>query len=104
MRGGFAAVRAWAETVTVKTPEGERSVRAFIQPLSAVSPPEQGAATPAGVRDKRLYRLIAEQAAFCGPGAEIVSGSVRYELLRCEKIGGSHVEGLLARKAGGEDA
>ena len=105
MRKHFAAVAAFASEVTVREGETERRARAFIQPLSITSPDYESRATAMGLVDDRRYLLIAEPDALSGDGeAEISCGGKKYELLRCEMMGGgSHWEGLLRLKGGGEN-
>ena len=91
----------FARRVLVTDGSGERSVRAFIQPVS-VRDPEMPAATVAGVVDPRRWLLIMEPAAPVGP-AEIRDGDRVYSLLRWEEIGG-HIEGLLCLKGGAGSA
>lgn len=103
MSGWFGAVSAFAQEISVRQNGEVRRGRAFIQPLSATYPERAASPTPAGVRDDRRYLLIAWPGAFerGGKGAVVECGGVKYEVRRCEKMGGgTHWEGLLRRRAG----
>lgn len=99
--------RVFAEAPVVTITEGgnERQARAYIQPLSVTSPEKGYRATPMGIEDDRRYLLIAEIGALeSGDDTSVSCGGRVYELLRCERLGnGSHWEGILRLKAGGED-
>lgn len=91
----------FARSVLVTDGGGERGVRAFIQPVSVISP-EAPLPTAAGVADQRRWLLIMEPAELGGP-AEIRDGGRVYSLLRWEEVGG-HIEGLLCLKGAVENA
>lgn len=100
MTGWFGAVSAFAQDISVRQGGETRRGRAFIQPLSVTAPEREPVPTPAGILDGRRYLLIAWPGAFerGGRGAAVECGGVRYEVLRCEKMGGgTHWEGLLRR-------
>lgn len=100
MTDWFGAVSAFAQEVCVRQHGEVRRGRAFIQPLSATAPEREKSPTPAGIREDRRYLLIAWPGAFerGGTGAAVECGGVKYEVLRCEKMGGgTHWEGLLRR-------
>ena len=101
MRAPFAS--RFAQTVTVTDASGSRSAKAFLYPAS-VCTPEAPELSPAGVRDGRRWRIILEPMELHGT-VTVTAGGREYLLLRRELIGGGdHVEGLLCRKAGEEDA
>ncbi len=109
MRDIFGAVSPFARQVSVRRGEDTRRGRAFIQPLSAVSPEREKSLTPAGRREVRRYLIIAEpellDGGSFGAGAVVECLGRRFELLRCEKMGsGSHWEGLLRPLGGCGDA
>ena len=98
MTDWFGAVSAFAREVSVRQGGQTRRGRAFIQPLSVTSPERAHTPTPAGVRDGRRYLIIAWPGAFAdgGPRAAVECGGRKYEVLRCEKMGGgTHWEGLM---------
>lgn len=102
MSDWFGAVSAFAREITIFQRGRAGKSRAFIQPLSAVSPERAGTATPAGVCDGRRYLIIAAADAFeGGAGAVVECAGRKYELLRWEKMGGgSHCEGIMRLMAG----
>ncbi len=106
MTDWFGAVSAYAREIAVFQRGEVRNSRAFIQPLSVTSPEHARTPAPAGAVDERRYLIIAAPDAFDGEdGGEVVCAERRYELLRCEMMGGgSHWEGLLRIKAGDCDA
>jgi len=109
LRDIFGAVSAFARDVSVRRGEEVRRGRAFIQPVSAVSPEREKSLTPAGRREVRRYLIIAEpgllDGSSFGAGAVVEYPGRRFELLRCEQMGsGSHWEGLLRPLGGCGDA
>lgn len=106
MTDWFGAVSAFAQEITVFQRGKVRKCRAFIQPVSVTGPERERLPTPAGALDERRYLIIASPDAFDGgAGGAVECGERRFELLRCEMMGGgSHWEGLLRIKAGGCDA
>lgn len=105
MRNYFAAAAAFARDVTVREGTAERSAKAFVQPVSVTTPEYAAHPTVMGTVDDRRYLLIAEPDAIStGEDVEISCDGKTYRLLRCEMLGGgSHWEGIMRLKAGGED-
>lgn len=107
MTDWFGAVSAFAQTVSV-TQDGEvRQGRAFVQPVSPISPDVPVTPTPAGVRDDRRYLIIAWPGAFVPGGrrALVGCGDKKFEVLRCELMGGgSHWEGIMRLISGDDNA
>lgn len=98
MTDWFGAVSAFAQDISVRQDGELRQGRAFIQPLSVTVPERELSPTPAGIRDGRRYLLIAWPGAFKrgGRGAVIECGDRKFEVQRCEIMGGgSHWEGLM---------
>lgn len=98
MNGWFGTVSQFAQEVSVLQNGEVRSAKAFIQPVSSTSPEHPFSPTPAGVRDDRRFLIIASPDAFsgCGHGVTVLCGDRKFQLLRCELMGGgSHWEGLL---------
>ena len=92
----------FARSVTLRNEQGERRARAFIQPMAAERP-ETPTRTVAGVVDERRWRILMEPLEIHGK-TEIIDGNDHYLLLRWEMMGeGSHIEGVLKRKAGGAE-
>ena len=105
MRDYFKKVAAFAEELTIRGGDGEKTARAFIQPINSTSPEYEKRPTPMGFADDRRYLIIAELSAFEGGEIlEICSGEKVYELLRRELIGGSHWEGIMRLKGGSGNA
>lgn len=98
----FGAAAEYAETVTVREGDTERTAKAFIQPESVGSPDYESRPTAMGLADDRRYLIIAERTAFSGSGkVEICCGDRVYELLRRELLWrGSHWEGHMRLKGG----
>lgn len=107
MKELFSKLYGWTEAVTVTEQGQVRTARAFIQPVSVTQPEYTGKPTVAGVADDRRYLLIAEPGAITqgGRGIEVQMGDRRFEVLRCEMLGGgSHWEGIMKLKGGAENA
>ena len=103
MTDWFGAVSAFAQIISVRQDGELRYGSAFIQPLSVTNPERELSPAPAGILDGRRYLLIAWPGAFKhgGRGAVIECGERKYEVMRCEKMGGgSHWEGLMRLLAG----
>lgn len=107
MKELFTRLYGWTEAVTVTEQGQVRTARAFIQPVSVTSPEYMGKPTVMGTADDRRYLLIAEPAAIAqgGRGIEVKLGDKTFVVLRCEKLGGgSHWEGIMKLKGGGDNA
>lgn len=94
---------AFARSVSVTDEAGTYAARAFIRP-AAISEAESPELSPAGVRDRRRWRIILEPMELTG-AVTVTDGAQEFFLLRREMIGGGdHIEGLLCLKAGETDA
>ncbi len=102
----FARAEKYAKTVTVREAGEEKQVKAFIQACSTENPDYETRPTAMGLEDDRRYLILAERRAFSPRGkVEIQYGEQVFELLRRELLwDGSHWEGLMRLKGGGEDA
>lgn len=106
MRDFFSDVSGFAQDVTIRENGAERAAKAFVRPESVKNPEKPHSETPAGLRDKRRWLFMtAADAISGGEDVEIVLGSGVYAVLRCELVGGgSHWEGLMRLKGGGDHA
>lgn len=107
MRDFFRLLHGWTQTININEKGTVRSARGFIQPVSVTDPQYRSRPAFPGMVDDRRYLLIAEPAAIVSgeEGITVEAEGRQYELLRCEMLGGgSHWEGIMKLKAGGQNA
>ena len=107
MRDYFSMMHGWTQSLCINEQGQKRMAMGFIQPLSTTKPERPYLPGSAGVHDHRRYLLIAppEAIVYGGRGITVEAEGKEYELLRCELLGGgSHWEGIMKLKAGGENA
>lgn len=108
MRDFFAVMEGWTQSIQISQDGQTRQARGFVQPVSLSDPEREKTPTRAGCVDERRYLLITEPGAISAQGGRKICVEAcgrSFELLRCELMGGgSHWEGIMRLKAGGENA